>query len=57
MVFLKGLYEYSRIEQKSKYTMDNESQASQDLKKELNEGKRGNKNNNYDFGLKLEVSL
>lgn len=37
--------------------MDNESQASQDLKKELNEGKRGNKNNNYDFGLKLEVSL
>lgn len=57
MVFLKGLYEYSRIEQKSKYTMDNESQASQDPKKELNEGKRGNKNNNYDFGLKLEVSL
>lgn len=37
--------------------MDNESQASQDPKKELNEGKRGNKNNNYDFGLKLEVSL
>lgn len=37
--------------------MDNESQASQDPRKELKEGKRGNKNNNYGFGLKLEVSL
>lgn len=39
LAFPKLLYEYSGIEQTSKYTVD-ESQVSQDERKKLKEGKR-----------------